>query len=170
MPRRTPSVVLVGRPNVGKSTLFNRMTGSVAAQSSLRSRARPATRWRGRSCGAAHPFSCLILEDFSARARIRCTNWSSNKGSARSKALICWFFSSTGAKDWLPATSKSRNNCVRPASPCCWRSTRPTTNGRARAMDFYRLGFEPSVRNVGRAWRRRRRIAGRNFHANWRQH
>src|ERR1051325_963588 len=52
MPRKSPSVVLVGRPNVGKSTLFNRITGSrraiVApiAGTTRDARARPAV-WRG---------------------------------------------------------------------------------------------------------------------------
>src|SRR5713101_9594236 len=54
MPRKTPSVVLVGRPNVGKSTLFNRITGSrraiVApiAGTTRDSLARPVV-WRGAS-------------------------------------------------------------------------------------------------------------------------
>ena len=52
MSRDSPSVVLVGRPNVGKSTLFNRMTGSrraiVApiAGTTRDSLARPVI-WRG---------------------------------------------------------------------------------------------------------------------------
>src|ERR1700716_3041204 len=52
MSRKAPSVVLVGRPNVGKSTLFNRMTGSrraiVApiAGTTRDSLARPVV-WRG---------------------------------------------------------------------------------------------------------------------------
>ena len=52
MSRKLPSVVLVGRPNVGKSTLFNRMTGSrraiVApiAGTTRDSLARPVA-WRG---------------------------------------------------------------------------------------------------------------------------
>jgi GTP-binding protein len=52
MPQKLPSVVLAGRPNVGKSTLFNRITGSrraiVApiAGTTRDSLARPAV-WRG---------------------------------------------------------------------------------------------------------------------------
>jgi len=54
MSRKSPSVVLVGRPNVGKSTLFNRMTGSrraiVApiAGTTRDALARPVV-WRGMS-------------------------------------------------------------------------------------------------------------------------
>src|SRR6266540_4028091 len=54
MPRKTPAVVLVGRPNVGKSTLFNRMTGSrraivaPVAGTTRDALARPVV-WRGSS-------------------------------------------------------------------------------------------------------------------------
>src|SRR5438067_7084309 len=54
MPRKLPIVVLVGRPNVGKSTLFNRMTGSrraivaPVAGTTRDSLARPVI-WRGTS-------------------------------------------------------------------------------------------------------------------------
>ena len=54
MSRKTPSVVLVGRPNVGKSTLFNKITGSrraivaPVAGTTRDTLARPVS-WRGTS-------------------------------------------------------------------------------------------------------------------------
>jgi GTP-binding protein len=54
MPQKTTSVVLVGRPNVGKSTLFNKITGSrraivaPVAGTTRDTLARPVS-WRGTS-------------------------------------------------------------------------------------------------------------------------
>src|SRR5437868_3912379 len=53
MPRKPPSVVLVGRPNVGKSTLFNRITGSrrsivAPIAGTTRDMLEAPTEWRGR--------------------------------------------------------------------------------------------------------------------------
>ena len=99
----------------------------------------------------ARPSSCSIRGGCTARARIRCTTWSSSRGSARSSAPISglpgrW----TGGAGLRRRDDRARAARDRPA-----RYPRDQQDGRqARAeaaLEFYQLGFEPVLRDLGRA-------------------
>jgi GTP-binding protein len=142
MPRRTPSVVLVGRPNVGKSTLFNRMTGSrraiVApiAGTTRDALARPVV-WQGSSFqlfdtgglfGASEdPLHALVVEQ-------------GQRAIAHADLLVLLVDGREGLVGGDERIAKQLRQTGRPILL----AINKTDDKRARgAMDFYRLGFEP---------------------------
>ena len=115
-PVNSPSVVLVGRPNVGKSTLFNRITGSrraiVApiAGTTRDSLAVPAA-WQGVDFQLPTPAGC------SAPARIRCTNWWSSRASARLRGADLLVFLVDGREGLVLGRRDDRQRAAR--EPAC---------------------------------------------------
>src|SRR5262249_39429370 len=81
MPQRLPSLVIVGRPNVGKSTLFNRLSGTRRAivtnePGITRDRIYGKAEWRGRSLeivdtgGIVPDDKALIPQEILRQARV----------------------------------------------------------------------------------------------------
>jgi GTPase len=142
MPRRSPSVVLVGRPNVGKSTLFNRMTGSrraivaPVAGTTRDALARPVV-WQGASFelfdtgglyGASQdPLHALVVEQ-------------GRRAITDADLLVMLVDGREGLVSGDEQIARELRESGRPILL----AINKTDDKRARdSMDFYRLGLDP---------------------------
>ena len=143
--RKPPSVVLVGRPNVGKSTLFNRITGSrraivnAMAGTTRDALGREAT-WRGTlfelfDTGGLYGASEDPLHDLVVRQGQRAL------AGARLLVMV------VDGREGLVSADEEIANDLRQTGVPVILAINKADDKRARnaALDFYRLGFEPVV-------------------------
>jgi len=145
MPRRTPTVVLVGLPNVGKSTLFNRMTGSrraivaPVAGTTRDSLARPVV-WRGVTFqlldtgglygASADPLHELVVQH-------------GRRAIAAADLLVVIV---DGREGLVPGDETIARELHETGHPVLL-AINKTDDKRARssALEFYQLGFDPVI-------------------------
>src|SRR2546423_13230655 len=143
MSRKSPSVVLVGRPNVGKSTLFNRMTGSRRAivapiAGTTRDALRRPVVWRGVAFdlfdtgglyGASEdPLHDLVVEQ-------------GQRAIAGADLLV---FVVDGREGLIPGDERIARELRETGRPVLL-AVNKTDDKRSQksAVDFYQLGFDP---------------------------
>src|SRR6267142_904212 len=144
-PGATPTVVLVGRPNVGKSTLFNSITNSrqaivaPVAGTTRDTNARP-TEWQGNHFSLVDtggmfgaqtdPLHNLVVEH-------------GRKAIATADAVV---FDVDGREGLVPGDEESAG-ALRSVNGPVLVAVNKTDDRRSkgRSVEFYRLGFEPIV-------------------------
>jgi GTP-binding protein len=141
--RKTPSIVLVGRPNVGKSTLFNRITGSRRAivapvPGTTRDAVGQETEWRGVrfelfDTGGLYGASEDPLHELVVRQ--------GQRAIATASRIV---FVVDGREGLVPSDQEIAAELRQSGRPVVV-AINKADDRRARdaALDFYRLGFEP---------------------------
>jgi GTP-binding protein len=140
-----PAVVLVGRPNVGKSTLFNRITGSrraivtAVAGTTRDTNAHPA-EWQG------VPFTLVDTGGLFGASEDPLHALVVQHGKKALDAADVVVFVVDGREGLVPADEEIAKS-LRSASVPVLLAVNKTDDRRARgrALEFYQLGFDPVV-------------------------
>ena len=143
--RRGPAVVLVGRPNVGKSTLFNRVIGSrraivTAVPGTTRDLLAQRADWRGVSFQLVDTGGVFGASEDPLYKQV------ASRGRRALEAADLIVFVVDGREGAVPADEEIAH-AVRVAGSPVVLAVNKTDDRRARgrAMEFYRFGFEPIV-------------------------
>ena len=143
--RRGPTVVLVGRPNVGKSTLFNRVIGSrraivTAVPGTTRDVLGQTTDWRGVT------FRLVDTGGMFGASADPLHKEVANRGRAALRTATLIVFVVDGREGSVPSDEEIAQ-AVRVVGVPVVLAVNKTDDRRARgrAVEFHRLGFEPLV-------------------------
>ncbi len=144
-PKQLPAVVLVGRPNVGKSTLFNRIAGTRRAivnaiAGTTRDVIQQPADWR------AVPFLLTDTAGMFGSSEDPLQKMVHDHGRKAVSAADVFVFVVDGREGLVPADYEVAN-AIRTTGRPVIVAINKTDDNRARAgtLDFYELGFEPIV-------------------------
>ena len=140
-----PKVVLVGRPNVGKSTLFNRITGSrkaivtAVAGTTRDTNAQPA-EWRGM------PFSLVDTGGLFGASEDPLQELVVQHGRRALATADVVVFVVDGREGLVPADEEIARSLRSSKAPILVAVNKTDDRrARGRSVEFYRLGFEPVI-------------------------
>src|SRR5919198_2621740 len=140
-----PTVVLVGRPNVGKSTLFNRITGSrraivTSVAGTTRDRiARPA-EWQGT------PFSLVDTGGMFGDSADPLHELVVEHGRRAIAVADVVVFVVDGREGLVPGDEEIAGALRSVKAPVIMAVNKTDDRrARGRALEFYRLGFDPVI-------------------------